>query len=129
MEVIDFSERCGFCGRKQVDPKTLRDQLFGDKFYKACEICYEPIKAEDEKALDIIRKNIAEKKRALKRKQKARIKLEKKRRRNANPYTNKKHCNICKFWMNKNNWKKHNETRRHARNLIKQINNSHLHNT
>jgi hypothetical protein len=124
VEVIDFSERCGFCGRK-TDKKDLKPQVYADRWiYQACPICKDPMQQEDDKVLAANRKAREREERNRQNRINERRRLQRRRRRRFNPYTNKKYCKLCSYWMNKSNWKKHNETKRHAKNLFKEMESS-----
>lgn len=118
METIDFNEFCGFCKRKSSDLKSI---YFGNEKFRACPSCREPIHDEDNKFFIQRRKEIAKEKAESKARWKAYDKRRRLRKRKANPYTNKKNCKTCGIWINKSSWKNHNVSKKHAKNLFKEI--------
>lgn len=120
IEVIDFSERCNFCGRK-TDKDKLKNTYFGKEQFKACSTCRTAIQDNDNEYFIQRRKEIKRTQAEIDRGIREYNKRAKARRRLMNPHTNKKYCKLCNFWMNKSNWKTHGVTKRHAKNLFAQM--------
>lgn len=118
MKVLDFNEFCQFCLKKS---NKLMNTYFGKEKYRACSICRKGIQENDNEFFIQRRKEIQKEKAQNKARWKTYAKRRRQRKRKANPYTDKKNCKTCKIWINKSSWKNHNVSKKHAKNLFKEM--------